>query len=109
MSLLLVSEPTDGVVTLTLNRPEKRNALSVALRDEISDALDRLAGDERVKAVVITGEGDVFCAGFILGEFDVDDADYQAKLWASADRFHRVVPLFPLPTIAALNGPALAG
>ena len=49
--LLLTSPVDDGVVTLTLNRPEKRNALSIALRDEISDALDELAADEQVKAV----------------------------------------------------------
>jgi len=53
-------------VTLTLNRAEKKNALSIALRDELSDALEDLGGDEAVKAVVITGAGDIFSAGFDL-------------------------------------------
>jgi enoyl-CoA hydratase/carnithine racemase len=107
---LLVSAPVDGVVTLTLHRPEKRNALSIALRDAMSDALDALAVDEDVKVVIITGEGDVFSSGFDLKEFDrLDEADHAARLWASSDRWHRTLIEFPLPIIAAVNGPALAG
>jgi enoyl-CoA hydratase len=92
-----------------LNRPDKKNALSIALRDTISDALDALAADDGVRCVVLTGAGDVFCAGFDLKEFAVDDAAFQSQLWASSDRFHATVLRFPLPVIAALNGPALAG
>ena len=99
----------DGVVTLTLDRPAKRNALSIELRDVISDTLDRLAGEEAVKVVVMTGAGDVFSAGFDLTEFRVEDADFQQRLWASSDRFHRTCLTFPLPMVAAVNGPALAG
>jgi enoyl-CoA hydratase len=108
--LLLTSPVADGVVTLTLNRPEKRNALSIALRDEISDALDGLAADEAVKVVVVTGAGDVFCAGFDLGEFQrMDEPEIGERLWPSSDRYHRTCLDFPLPLIAAVNGPALAG
>ena len=60
MPQVTVTEPADGVVVLTLERPEKKNALSIAVRDEMSDALDRLAKDEDVKVVIITGAGDVF-------------------------------------------------
>jgi enoyl-CoA hydratase len=108
--LLAVSAPdAAGVATLTLNRPEKRNALSIALRDEISDALDRLAEDQALKVLVITGAGPAFCAGFDLREFENPDADHQRRLWGSSDRYHRAVLEFPLPTVAAVNGPALAG
>ena len=55
--LVRVSEVDDGVVTVVLDRPEKKNALSIALRDELSDALDRLAPDERVRVVVLGGGG----------------------------------------------------
>jgi enoyl-CoA hydratase/carnithine racemase len=106
---VLVSPVEDGVATVTLNRPEKRNALSIAVRDLVSDALDALAADERVQCVVLSGAGEVFCAGFDLAEFRVEDAEFQKRLWASSDRFHRTVLCFPLPLVASINGPALAG
>ena len=107
----LLVERHDAHASLTLNRPEKRNALSVALRDAISDALDALAHDEQMKCVVLTGSGSVFSAGFDLEEFTraADDAAFGRELWASSDRYHDTVLRFPLPTIAAVNGPALAG
>jgi enoyl-CoA hydratase/carnithine racemase len=107
----LLVDRHDAHASLTLNRPEKRNALSVALRDAISDALDALAHDEHMKCVVFTGSGSVFSAGFDLEEFTraADDAAFGRELWASSDRYHRTVLCFPLPTIAAVNGPAIAG
>jgi enoyl-CoA hydratase/carnithine racemase len=105
--LLLRTAPDDGVVTLTLNRPDKKNALSIALRDEVSDALDDLAADDAVKTVVITGAGDVFSSGFDLREFQ--QPELTDRLWASSDRFHGTVLRFPLPIVAAVNGPAIAG
>jgi enoyl-CoA hydratase/carnithine racemase len=105
--LIAMTPVTDGMAVLTLNRPEKKNALSIALRDEVADALDSVAADEAVKTVVVTGSGDVFCAGFDLREFE--DPDLADALWASSDRFHATVLRFPLPLIAAVNGPALGG
>jgi enoyl-CoA hydratase len=107
---LLVERDADHAV-LTLNRPEKRNALSICLRDAITEALDELAADEAMRCVVITGAGPVFSAGFDLSEFTkaADDAAFDRALWASSDRYHDSVLRFPLPTIAVLNGPALAG
>jgi enoyl-CoA hydratase/carnithine racemase len=105
--LVLLDRPADGVTRLVLNRPEKKNALSIALRDEMSDALDTLAGDETVKVVVVTGAGDTFSAGFDLREFE--DPSIADELWASSDRWHTTVLKFPLPLIAAVNGAALAG
>jgi enoyl-CoA hydratase len=97
----------DGVAVLTMQRADKRNALSIALRDAMSDALDRLAVDESCRSVVITGAGEVFSAGFDLGEFSKPElAD---ELWASSDRWHRTIIEFPLPTVAAVNGPAHGG
>jgi len=101
----------DGVALLTLNRPDKKNALSIALRDEVSDVLDALAAEETCKVVVVTGAGNVFSAGFDLREFEALAADPSLgdRLWASSDRFHRAWIEFPLPTVAAVNGPAIAG
>jgi len=108
-SQILVSAPEDGAVTLTLNRPAKKNALSIALRDEVTEVLDAIGRDEAVKVVILTGAGDVFSAGFDLGEFQLDGPGDQERLWASSDRFHRACVGFPLPLVAAVNGPALAG
>jgi enoyl-CoA hydratase len=108
---LVLVDRADEYATLTLNRPEKRNALSVQLRDEISDVLDDLARDPTLKVVVITGSGGVFSAGFDLSEFEraAGDDAFGRQLWASNDRYHETVLHFPLATVAAINGPALAG
>lgn len=110
-TLLLEERLHPTVVELRLNRPDKKNALSTALRDQLSDALDRLATDTTVHVVIIAAAGDTFSAGFDLGEFAqaADDSDFAAALWASSDRYHHRVLSFPLPIIAAVNGAALAG
>jgi enoyl-CoA hydratase/carnithine racemase len=108
---ILISEIKDHTSTLTLNRPEKKNALSITLRDEITEALGELSSNPDVKVVVITGAGNVFSAGFDLEEFNVaaTDPEFDKELWASSDRFHHACLFFPLPLIAAVNGPAIAG
>lgn len=110
-ALTLLDRHSPAVALLTLNRPERRNALSIALRDEISDHLHALAPDPELKVLVITGAGPVFSAGFDLGEFDeaAGDDELADRLWASSDRYHRLLATFPLVTVAALNGPAIAG
>jgi len=109
MANIRVSPCEDGVATITLDREEKKNALSVALRLEMIDALEHLHGDDSVRCVVVTGKGDTFSAGFDLSEFAIDDAVFQSQLWDSSDRFHHALLQFPLPLVAAVNGPALAG
>jgi enoyl-CoA hydratase/carnithine racemase len=107
--LVTIDRPADGVAVVTMRRSEKKNALSIALRDDVADALDALAGDDTVRSVVLTGDGPVFSAGFDLTEFQEPDPAFQRRLWASSDRFHSTVLRFPLPLVAAVNGPALAG
>lgn len=108
-ALVTVDRPADGVALATMRRADKKNALSIALREELADALDALAVDDGVRAVVLTGEGTAFSAGFDLKEFQDTDPDFQARLWRSSDRFHSTVLQFPLPLVAAVNGAALAG
>jgi enoyl-CoA hydratase len=98
---------SEGVATLTLHRPDRRNALSIAMRREISDALAAWRDDPAVGAVILTGEGSAFCAGFDLDEFQ--QADLARQIRHSSARYHRVLWNFPKPTIAAVNGVALGG
>ena len=109
--MLRIERPADGVATLTLNRPDRRNALSTALRQEANRVLAELGDDDGVRTLVVTGAGSVFCAGFDLGEFEtaMEDPGRAEALWASADEWHQRWLAFPVPTIAAVNGPAVAG
>lgn len=97
---------TESVAVLRLNRPAQKNALSRALRDALVATLADLADDDTVKAVVLTGAGDTFCAGFDLKELEAGNA---GEIFADAGRYHRQLHTFPKPLLAAVNGPALAG
>ncbi len=108
---IVVHPPREGVARIVLDDPERRNALSVDVRDALSGALDSFSGDDAVKVVVVTGAGSTFCSGFDLREFDraASDPAFETTLWQSSDRFHRACLEFPLPLVAAVNGPAVAG
>ena len=99
-------ETADAVGILTLNRPEKRNALSRALRAEIVTCLDEAAANQAVRVVILTGAGPAFCAGFDRSEFT--GAGMEA-VFLEANAYHRRVHRFENPLIAAVNGPALGG
>ncbi len=105
-TLLTAERPDDGIVVLTLNRPEKRNALSRALREALVERLRSLAADDSARAVVLTGSGETFCAGFDLKELSEGDP---RQVFADARGYHHAVYTFVKPLIAAVNGPALAG
>lgn len=107
MDFITVSGPDNGVATLTMHRPEKRNALSIAVREQMSNALDALAADEDVRVVVLAAEGPVFSAGFDLKEFA--EPDLLEQLIASSERWHETLRSFPLPLIASVQGQAMAG
>lgn len=94
------------LAVLRLNRPAQRNALSRALRHALMANLDDLAANAEIKAVVITGAGESFCAGFDLKELAAGDA---AEIFGEAQGYHRRVHTFPKPLLAAVNGAALAG
>jgi len=108
MSLVEVTRPAERVAVVTLNRPEKRNALSIELRGELADALGELGGDEELGCVVLTGAGSAFSAGMDVTQFGGDDANRLA-LVESSERMFGAVARFPLPLVAAVNGPAIAG
>ncbi|MCB0971704.1 MAG: enoyl-CoA hydratase, partial [Acidimicrobiales bacterium] len=105
-----MTEPTirsevrpEGVAVVTLDAPERRNAFDLAMCDEVVDTFDRLEADDAVGAVVVTGAGSAFCAGADLSH--LGDAQREGLL-AVYEGFLRVARS-PLPTIAAVNGPAV--
>ena len=97
---------------ITLNRPDKRNALSRALINELVMAF-RLANDDpQVRCVILTGEGSVFCAGMDLDELHGTLGADQEVVWEDAERLselYELINTLPKPTIAAVNGHAVAG
>lgn len=109
MNEQVLLEIRGAVATLTLNRPQALNALGLEMGRALLARAEELQQAAGVKVVVVTGAGDHFSAGFDLKEFAVDDAEFQRRLWESSDRFHETILRCPLPTVAAVNGPALAG
>ena len=107
----LLVEVRHDVLTLTINQPEKRNALSMDLLDALGSALASYAENEAIKVAVITASGDrCFAAGGDLKELDAIRSTDQAE--AMSKRGRRALDQirnFPLPVIAALNGLALGG
>jgi methylglutaconyl-CoA hydratase len=100
-----------GVATITLNRAEKRNAISFALVDELLAALDEIERSS-AQVVILTGAGKAFCAGLDLDELKNllgKTPDENVKDSARMGLIFRRIYDFPLPTIAAVNGAAIAG
>ena len=101
----------EGIATLTLNRPDKRNAINYELIDELLQALDE-ARESAARVLIITGAGKAFCSGMDLETLqglagrtpaqNLDDSRKMASLFRSLYEF-------PRPTIAAVNGAAIAG
>jgi methylglutaconyl-CoA hydratase len=111
---LILREHTGPVVRLTLNRPEKRNALSRALLEELSRSIGDVESQSEVRCIVLAGAGPSFCTGMDLKEAAAKDeqlgtdaaAEAVLRLFAGIlDRLHRC----PKPTIAAVQGDVLAG
>ncbi|HEX7058549.1 MAG TPA: enoyl-CoA hydratase-related protein [Solirubrobacterales bacterium] len=104
-------EVADGVATVTLNNPEKRNMLSGQMLTELVDAMKRAREDTDARAVVLTGAGDkAFCAGADLGGFAAD-VPLVAKHFATDLflEFFRLMPRLGKPSLCAANGHVLAG
>ncbi len=103
----------DGIATITLNRPDKRNAMSPVLHHEMTEVLARLRTDDAVRCLVITGAGDAFCAGMDLKEYFIalkdDPAEYK-RVWNQAVEWRaRTLRHYPKPTIAMINGFCFGG
>jgi enoyl-CoA hydratase len=107
---LVLREQRDASLILTLNRPEKLNALSTAMLEELAAALDAAEGDGRVRVIVVTGAGDrAFVAGADIGEYaELDHDGFVAYQRRCRDLFTRI-DAFATPVIGAVNGYAFGG
>ncbi|MEM9279247.1 MAG: crotonase/enoyl-CoA hydratase family protein [Pseudomonadota bacterium] len=114
MSFKTIRVETDkrGVATLTLNQPEKHNAMSAPMISELTEAASQLASDTTVRAVVLTGEGKSFCAGGDLGwmrqQFEADRATRISEAMKLATMLRDLNEL-PKPLIGRINGQAYGG
>lgn len=107
---LRCDRPVDGVAVLTLDNPEQRNAMSDAMTNSWTRAIDQLVSDDSVRAVVVTGAGSAFCSGgdtsWLASDPDASVHDLRRRMlpfyraWLSVRRLE-------VPTIAAVNGPAI--
>lgn len=108
MSVVLV-EDREGVRTITLNRPEKRNALTAEVQDLVTAALTEVDG---VRVIVLRGAGDAFCAGMDIDALQASVGMTTEAQQVEAERTARMFKALwacPVPTIAAVQGPAIAG
>lgn len=111
MAPAILYDQQDGIVTITMNRPEALNAINRELRQQMTEAIERYDADDNARVAIITGAGRAFCAGRDLKERAADNvAGVQAK--GSDSLGTETLGLFPRtwkPLIAAINGFAMAG
>jgi enoyl-CoA hydratase/carnithine racemase len=100
----------NGITTITLNRPEKLNALAGHMRRDLAEALEAAGSDRTVQVVVITGVGRAFCSGGDVAAMadliERQDADEFSRLLGSARRVVTAIRHMTKPVIASINGPA---
>lgn len=109
----ILMEKKDQITTITLNRPESKNAMNPQMHKDMCDALARIETDDDCRVLVITGAGDSFCAGMdIKQHFQDTDEDPASRVAVRKDAFewmYKRVRLLPKPTIAAVNGWCFGG
>lgn len=100
----------NGITTLTLNQPEKRNSLSMAMLVALSEALETIADDTETRVVVLAAAGNVFCAGHDLKEVrdQFDSHEFQLALFNQCSKVMQQIVRLPKPVIARVAGVATA-
>lgn len=109
MNSTILTNLKNQVMTITLNRPTKKNAFNAQMIDEWNEALKYAQENDNVNVIVITGSGDSFCAGGDVGGMSQDQTplDNKNKLWKNIHRIPLTLKEIDKPVIAAINGPAV--
>jgi enoyl-CoA hydratase/carnithine racemase len=103
-------ESSDGICTVTMNRPDKFNAMNVEMRRELGDCFDAIAQDTSIRVVVLTGAGRAFSAGGDINDFRSQTPDDLHRMMQRVShRWFRAFWNLPQPVIGAINGPAGGG
>lgn len=110
MQFDLLTTYRDGpIITVTMNRPQQLNALSLALEDELRQCFRRLSADDSLRSIVLTGAGRAFCAGVDLKELSSDPAAKDQRIWHGPDSLSGIMRACPHPIVSAVNGFAITG
>jgi enoyl-CoA hydratase/carnithine racemase len=100
----------DGLATVELNRPHRRNAVTGPLLDELADAVNAAGADDSVQAMLLCGAGGAFCSGLDLGEYNADPPpEWLATSSRSAEAAHNALAGCPVPIVVALERYAING
>lgn len=106
----LLTEMTDGILTVTINRPDKMNALNIALLGELKQVMDEVYNNDEIRGVILTGSGNkAFAAGADIAEFASFTPEQAKEMSANGHAIFNSIESCSKPVIAAVNGFALGG
>ena len=109
MSDSILHEVAGGLARITLNRPEKRNALSLEMIGELSRAIDAVRDDASTRVVLLTARGKVFCSGMDLYAVPLDEPDEAGRFATSLAEVYRKLLTLPIPLLCGVDGPVMGG
>ena len=105
----ILHEVTGGLGRITLNRPEKRNALSLEMIEELSGAIDAVREDPSTRVVLLTARGKAFCSGMDLSAVRLDLPDEAGRFATVLADVYRKLLTLPIPLLCGVDGPAMGG
>jgi methylglutaconyl-CoA hydratase len=105
----ILEHVAEGLARITLNRPEKRNALSLEMIEELSRAIDTVREDASTRVVLLTARGKAFCSGIDLSTVRLDEPDEAGRFARSLSEVYRKLLTLPIPLLCGVDGPVMGG